>query len=142
MATAQADETGDGEEEKQQVDGDEWLLHAVGPNHFATAYPNGVVSSGAFKGELFSVDIESMTTHDAIFGRWPRGTVLFRFLCKIARDLGYTVFLELENGNDAHANVRFQGKPGHSRARKLAGTVEVIFPTESSPFADDARTKG
>lgn len=141
MATVQTDEPSEGVE-KQQVDGEEWLIRAIVPDHFATAYPNGVVSSAPFRADLFSVDVESLTTHDAIFGRWPRGTVLFRFPCKKARDLGYTVFREPEHGNDAHANVRYAGKPGRSTAKKLADTVEVVFPTESSPCKENAQSKG
>jgi len=142
MATSQTDETHDGEAEKQQVAGSEWLLRAIPPSQYAATDAEGKPSSAPFKEDLFSVDIESMTSRDAIFGRWPRGTVLFRFLCKTARDLGYTVIHEPEHGNDAHANVRFAGNPGRSNARKLAGTVKVIFPTASSPCAEDTATKG
>jgi len=142
MATPQTAETGDGEAEKQQVDGEEGLLGAIPPSQYAATDADGKPSSAPFKEALFSVDIESRTTRDSIFGRWSKGSVLFRFQCETARGLGYTVFHEPENGNDAHANVRFAGNPGRSKARKLAGAVEVIFPTESSPCAEDTQTKG
>lgn len=141
MATVQTTEASEGAE-KQQVDGAEWLLRAIPPSQYAATDAAGKPSSAPFKEDLFSVDIESLTTHDTIFSRWPRGTVLFRFRCKTARELGYSVFPEPEHGNDAHANVRHVGNPGRSKARKLAETVEVIFPTDSSPCSDDAKTKG
>ena len=59
MATSQTDETHDGEAEKQQVAGSEWLLRAIPPSQYAATDAEGKPSSAPFKEDLFSVDIDT-----------------------------------------------------------------------------------
>ncbi len=116
--------------EGQPVPGAEWLIVVIPPDHFAVAFPDlRNPSSAVFRHELFSADIESLTTHLKISARWPPKSVLVRFKCQDALELGYTVTRETEHGNIAHANVRFPGgsKPRAS-AKKLAEESIVIFP--------------
>lgn len=87
----------------------------------------------AFRDPKFSADVASLADAANPPQVFPDGWGFAEFLCGNAMALGYSAHLEPEHGNDAHANVYFDGSAGRRKtaARALASKVSRLVLPET-----------
>ena len=110
-----------------EVPNDETLLRAITPNAASTWFPSGIPSSAIFSHPVFSTDVESLTTLEAMLNRWPPGSGIVSFSCGYARSIDFDARLEPEFANNAHANVYCDLPPNQRKrsARQLAEHCQI-----------------
>jgi hypothetical protein len=86
------------------------------------------LSSGIFGFPKFSAYIASMTSEDAVLGRFPAGCGMVQFNCGTARDLGFDARHEPEQGEQSHANI-YCGHTGNKRKKQARALVEAATVT-------------
>ncbi len=88
------------------------------------------ITSAAFKFPCFSVDIASLAeSPHATLARFRPGTGLVAFSCRVARELGCDIRLEMDPNcpdNVAHAHVYLPAERRKAVARRLVDACTVV----------------